>query len=125
MKIELTIGQTRAEGEFFDHPVARDLAGMLPLNLVFEDFNRVEKVAHLAWPLTLRGVPDADAPAPGEIGYYAPTQGLVLYYGRVGRWSGLVRMGRFTYDLHALRDLPDGSHIQIAAAPTRTSGEVR
>jgi hypothetical protein len=29
-------------------------------------------------------------------------------------------MGRFTYDLHALRDLPDGSRIQVTAAPPRT-----
>ncbi|MER5338585.1 hypothetical protein [Micromonospora sp. NPDC002717] len=35
----------------------------------------------------------------------------------------MVRMGRFTYDLNALRDMPDGSHVQIAAAPTRTSGD--
>ncbi|WP_238165469.1 cyclophilin-like fold protein [Kribbella caucasensis] len=115
------IGGTNAKGELFDHPVAHELAAMLPLSLVFEDFNQVEKVARLARPLTLRGVPGADAPMPGEIGYYAPSQGLVLYYGRVGRWPGLVRMGRFTYDLQALRDLPDGTRIQITAASTPNS----
>lgn len=118
MHIELAIGDARVEGELYDHPVARELAAALPLELVFKDFNRVEKVAPLDRPLTLRGVPDADAPEPGEIGYYAPTQGLVLYYDRPGRWPGLVRMGRFTYDLNALRELPDGSRIQITAAPT-------
>jgi hypothetical protein len=115
MRIELTIGADRVSGELFDHPVARELAGRLPLTLTFEDFNGVEKVARLDQPLTLRGVPEADAPAPGEIGYYAPTQRLVLYYGHVGRWPGLVRMGRFTHDLRALRDLPDGFTVEIAA----------
>lgn len=121
MKIELTINDTPIEGELYDHPVARELAEMLPLTLTFNDFNQVEKVARLDHPLTLTGVPDADAPAPGEIGYYAPTQSLVLYYERPGGWPGLVRMGYFTYDLSSLRDLPDGSRIEIAAAPTRTS----
>ncbi|SDD85978.1 Cyclophilin-like [Sanguibacter gelidistatuariae] len=120
MKIELTIDDTRVEAELNDHPVARELAQALPLDLVFNDFNQVEKVASLGRSLTLRGVPDADAPGPGEIGYYAPTQGLVLFYGSPGRWPGLVRMGRFSYDLSALRALPDGTRIHIALAPTDT-----
>lgn len=83
---------------------------------MFDDFNQVEKVAPLGRSLTLRGVPHADAPEPGEIGYYAPTHGLVLYYASRGRWPGLVRVGRFGYDLDALRQLPDGTRIRIAAA---------
>lgn len=121
MKIDMTINDTRAEAELYDHPVARELAEMLPLELVVNDFNEVEKVAPLGRPLTLRGVPEADAPEPGEIGYYAPTQGLVLYYGSPGRWPGLVRVGRFSYDLDALRNLPDGARIRIAVASTRAS----
>lgn len=117
MKIELTIDDTSVEAELYDHPVASELIEALPLDLVFNDFNRVEKVASLGRSLTLRGVPDADAPEPGEIGYYAPTQGLVLYYSSPGRWPGLVRMGRFSYNLNALRALPDGTRIHIAPAP--------
>jgi hypothetical protein len=116
MNIHLTIESETVPGELFDHPVAQELAGMLPLTLRFEDFNGVEKVATLRQGLTPRDVPDADAPAPGEIGYYAPTRGLVLYYGQVGRWPGLVRMGRFSYPLEALRALPDGFTATLAAA---------
>ncbi|MGO2541827.1 cyclophilin-like fold protein [Specibacter sp. AOP5-B1-6] len=118
MKIELTIDGGRVEAELYDHPVARELAGILPLDLVFNDFNQVEKVAALGRSLTLQGVPDADAPQPGEIGYYAPTQGLVLYYGSPGRWPGLVRMGRFSHDLDALRALPDGTGIHLSLVDT-------
>jgi hypothetical protein len=46
---------------------------------------------------------------------HVDTQRLVLYYGHVGRWPGLVRMGRFTHDLRVLRDLPDGFTVEIAA----------
>lgn len=116
MKIQLTIAGATVDGELYDHPVAHQLAGMLPITLAVDDFNQVEKVARLPQPLTLDGVPDADEPAPGEIGYHAPTQSLVLYYDRPGRWPGLVRMGRFSYDLDELRALPDGTRIEIAAA---------
>lgn len=116
MKLELMINDTLVEAELYDHPVAGELAERLPLTLVFNDFNQVEKVAHLDHPLTLLGVPEADAPAPGEIGYHAPTQGLVLYYGSPGRWPGLVRMGCCTYDLNFLRELSEGSRIKIAKA---------
>lgn len=118
MKIVLTIAETIIEAELYDHPVARELAGLLPLELIFNDFHQQEKVATLDRSLTLNGVPNADAPQPGEIGYYAPTQGLVLYYAGPGRWRGLVRMGRFDFDLDALRAFPDGTHIHIAAAQT-------
>lgn len=117
MRIELTIDGDAVEGVLYDHPVAHELADLLPLELAFEDFNRVEKVATLGHALTLRGVPDAGAPEPGEIGYYAPTRGFVLYYDSPGRWPGLVRLGRLDYDLERLRRLPDGARIRIAGAP--------
>jgi hypothetical protein len=30
-----------------------------------------------------------------ELGYYAPGQDLVLYYGDVGYFNGIIRIGRF------------------------------
>lgn len=116
MQITLQINDTQVAAELYDHPVAAELAALLPLELVFNDFNNVEKVAVPQQELQLRGVPDADAPSPGEIGYYHPTRGLVLYYDSPGRWPGLVRMGRFDYDLDALRKNPDGTRIRITAA---------
>lgn len=121
MQIELTINDTLVTGDLYDHPVARELFELLPLELTFNDFNQVEKVASLDHSLTLRDVPRADAPGPGEIGYYAPSQGLVLYYDSPGRWPGLVVMGRFEYDLDALRALPNGTRIRIAAKPSTQS----
>lgn len=118
MKIELTIAGNRVEAELYGHPVAQELAAMLPLDLIFNDFNQQEKVASLERSLTLRGVPAADAPEPGEIGYFAPTQGLALFYAKPGKWPGLVRMGRFDYELSAPRGLPDATSIHIAAVTT-------
>lgn len=116
MQIILTINNTEISAELYDNPVAEELARQLPLELTFHDYNNVEKVAILDEPLRLRDVPGPDAPAPGEIGYYSPDRGLVLYYESPGSWPGLVRLGRFDYDLTALRELADGTQIRITAA---------
>lgn len=94
--------------DLYANPVATDLAARMPFTATFVDFNGVEKVARLDAPLSIRGVPSADAPQPGEIGYYGPSHGLVLYYDKVGRWPGLVRIGRFQLPVEELQALPDG-----------------
>lgn len=113
-RIELTIDGQTVEGQLYDNPVAEQLAQLFPLELSFRDFNAVEKLALLLERIELRGVPGADKPEAGEIGFYAPGNTLVLYYESPGRWPGLVRVGRFDFDLSALRDLPDGTQIGFA-----------
>jgi hypothetical protein len=113
MRLRFTLPDAQFGGELYPNPVASDLATQLPLHLTFSDYNDVEKVASLPRALRVEGVPSGADPAPGEISYYAPTKGIVLYYGRVGRWPGIVRIGRFDLDLDVLRDLPDGTVIRI------------
>lgn len=91
------------------------------LGSLFGDFKSVEKLADLGREVRLRGVPDTNAPEAGEIGYYAPTRGLVLFYGSTGRWPGPVRMGHFSYGLDALRHIHDGTSIRIS--PVKDSGK--
>ncbi len=87
-----------------DNPTARDLIAQLPLTLDFRDFNGVEKIAKLPEPLTMKGVPKGDDPEPRDIGYYAPSGNLVLYYDDVGYWKGIVRLGAFEGDVDLIRD---------------------
>jgi hypothetical protein len=79
------------------------LIAQLPLKLSFRDFNGQEKVAHIPRPLSMRGMPKSADPRPGEIGYYAPTQELVLYYTDVGRFDGIARIGRFDGSIAAIK----------------------
>ena len=116
MKITLRIGDDSVSGKLYDNPVADQIAELLPFEADFDDFHEQEKLARLGRALSLRGVPRADEPRPGEIGYYAPGSSLVLYYASPGRWPGLVRVGRFDHPLDDLRALPDGTRITIAAA---------
>ena len=113
----ITIGDTTVPGRLWDNPAARDLAKRLPLTLTFSDYNAVEKTARLDPALTMDGMPAGDDPNPGEIGWYAPSGDLVLYYGDVGYWNGIARLGSF--DPSGVELLPDGPHdvtVTIAAA---------
>lgn len=117
MKITLHIGDNLVvDGELYNNPVADQVAELLPLEATFDDFHDQEKLTRLRRALNVSGVPRADEPQPGEIGYYAPGSSLVLYYASPGRWPGLVRIGRFDHPLDRLRALPDGTRIAIAAA---------
>ena len=96
--IRITIDGQTVTAHLADNPTARDLEDQLPVTLTFRDLNQVEKIAKLPRPLTMEGVPEGDDPEIADIGYYAPSQDLVLYYGDVGYWNGIARIGRFSND---------------------------
>ena len=87
----------QVSGVLDDTAVSRSLVAQLPpLELSFRDFGGQEKIATLPRPLDLSEAPaGSDAPAL-TVGYYAPDQGLVLYYESVGYYGGIVRLGTFT-----------------------------
>jgi hypothetical protein len=92
--IRITVGDQTFTAQLADNPTARDLVDQLPLTLRFRDFNGVEKIAKLPRPLTMDGVPAGADPEINDIGYYAPSGDLVLYYGDVGYFTGIVRICR-------------------------------
>jgi hypothetical protein len=94
-RIKVTFGDIVLAARLADNATARDLAGQLPLTLTFKDLNKVEKIAKLPRPLSMAGVPEGDDPDISDIGYYQPSGDLVFYYGDVGYWNGIVRIGRF------------------------------
>jgi hypothetical protein len=89
----------------------------LPLTLTISDFNQVEKVAELPRPLTTDGVPAGADPDINDIGYYAPSRSLVFYYGDVGYFNGIVRIGRLNdRDTPLIEQQPDGTAVMIEPA---------
>jgi hypothetical protein len=115
--IRIIIAGQPIQARLADNPTARELAKRLPMTLAFHDLNRLEKIATLPKPLTIEGVPDGDDPEVADIGYYAPSQDLVLYYGDVGYWNGIVRIGQFDSDQLALvQNQPDGFDVTIENA---------
>jgi hypothetical protein len=115
-RITVTIGEHSYPATLADNPTARDLVTQLPLTLSFADFNRVEKIATLPQRLTMQGVPAGADPEINDIGYYSPGNNLVLYYGDVGYWNGIVRLGRLPQGMTDIARQPDGFTATIALA---------
>ncbi len=98
----IVVGDTVLTGHLFDNAAARDLAAQLPLTVTFRDLNAVEKTAPLPRKLMVDGMPAGDDPRVGDLGYWAPDGDLVLYYGDVGYWTGIMRLGEIDGDVQAI-----------------------
>lgn len=115
--IRITVAGQSIPAQLADNPTAGELAQRLPITLAFRDLNHVEKIAALAIPLTTKGAPPGADPDVADIGYYAPSHDVVLYYGDVGYWNGIIRIGQFDpHQLHLVQNLPDGFDVTIENA---------
>jgi hypothetical protein len=115
--IRITVGDQTISAQLTDNATARDLVAQLPLTLNIRDFNGVEKIAALPRPLTMNGVPAGDDPDVNDIGYYAPSNDLVFYYGEVGYFNGIVRIGQASsVDIDLIERQRDGTQITIEQA---------
>ena len=114
--VRVTVGDQDFAGELYDNPTAHDLAEQLPLTITMDDLHRLEKTGRLPRPLTTDGVPAGADPEINEIGYYAPGRNLVLYYGDVGYYNGIIRIGRFVDAIDAIADQPDGVSVTVERA---------
>ena len=114
--IRITFGDTELTARLYDNATARDLAAQLPLTLTFRDHNNVEKTAPLPRELSLEGAPEGHDPAAGDIGYWAPGGDLVFYYGDVGFWNGIVRIGEFDGEMDAIERQSDDFSVAIERA---------
>ncbi|KRF39986.1 hypothetical protein ASH01_19540 [Terrabacter sp. Soil811] len=104
MKIVITVGEKGFGAVLTDSAAARDLLRQLPVTVGMVDHGGVEKTGPLPTPLSLDGQPDGADPDVGDVGYYAPGNDLVLYYGDQSYYPGIVVLGR----------LDEGAAAQIA-----------
>jgi hypothetical protein len=98
MKISIAIGSQRFAATIFDSAAGRDLLAQLPLTIDMTDHGSVEKTGPLPSPLSTAGQPDGADPDAGEVGYYAPGNDLVFYYGEQSYYPGIVIIGRLDGD---------------------------
>ena len=72
---------------------SRDLIEQLPVTLQMQDHGSVEKTGRLAQSLSLEGQPSGADPDVADVGYYAPGNDLVFYYGDQSYYPGIVVLG--------------------------------
>jgi hypothetical protein len=101
MKISIAVGEERFQATLLDSAAGRDLIAQLPLTVAMTDHGSVEKTGPLPSPLSLDGQPDGADPDVGDVGYYAPGNDLVLYYGDQSYYPGIVVIGRLDGDAAA------------------------
>lgn len=101
-----------AEGQtytivLYETPAADALYDMLPLELTFEDFNSVEKIADLpeGQRLPTEGEPDGFDPSAGDFCLYAPWGNLSLFYQDFRYSNGLVSLGRLESGIEGIASL--------------------
>ena len=116
MQIQITIGDQKFGATLEDSAAARDLAAQLPVTVDMVDHGGVEKTGPLPSPLSTEGQPEGADPEVGDVGYYAPGNDLVLYYGDQSYFPGIVVLGRLDGDAAArIADL-DGPVTATVAA---------
>jgi hypothetical protein len=116
-RILVTIGDEQFEMTLDGSAAARDLIDQLPVTLRMHDHGAVEKTGLLPEPLSVKGQPSGADPEVADIGYYAPGNDLVFYYGDQSYFPGIVVLGRM--DERAAERLAsmDGSITATVALP--------
>ena len=109
MRIQINIGGQRFGASLADSAAARDLVAQLPVTIDMVDHGGVEKTGPLPSPLSLKGQPEGADPEVGDLGYYAPGNDLVLYYGDQSYFPGVVILGRLEGDAAQRISELDGS----------------
>jgi hypothetical protein len=94
MKIHIAFNGQDFTATLHDNPTARDLASMLPLDLIIDDYANNEKIAYLPRKLTEEGSAPFTNEAPGDLCYYSPWGNLAFFYAGYRYSSGLIRLGR-------------------------------
>ncbi|WP_246209932.1 cyclophilin-like fold protein [Nocardioides piscis] len=103
--LEITVDGQRIRAILDDSPASRDLLAQLPQTVEMTDHGGVEKTGPLRTPLSLDGQPAGADPDVGDLGYYAPGNDLVLYYGDQSYFPGIVVLGKL--EDNAVRRIAD------------------
>ncbi|MFT4295159.1 MAG: cyclophilin-like fold protein [Micropruina sp.] len=114
--IRIAIGDRVLSASLSDNPTARSLVDQLPMTTAFEDYSGQEVIGTPPTPLTMAGMPSGADPEVGDIGYYAPSGVVVLYYADVGYFPGIARIGRIEGDLSAIKGWSGSVRVTIERA---------
>ncbi len=92
-KAKLTIDGQEFDVTLYDTPAANALYDMLPIELTFEDFNGIEKIAYMDDELPTDGEPEEFDPDVGDLCLYAPWGNLSIFYNDFRNSNGLISLG--------------------------------
>lgn len=104
-KVKLTIDGQEFDVTLYDTPAANALYDMLPLELTFEDFNGIEKIAYVDNELPTEGEPDEFDPDVGDLCLYAPWGNLSIFYKDFRNSNGLISLRHIDSDISTITNM--------------------
>lgn len=99
--------------ELEQNPAADALCELLPMELTFEDFNSVEKIAYPSEALNIEGAPDSCDPDVGDLCFYAPWGNLSFFYQDFRHSESLVPLGTTVSGLEYLERLDTVDSVTV------------
>ncbi|MDV7090408.1 cyclophilin-like fold protein [Rhodococcus opacus] len=117
MQIRLRIGASEATARLYDNATARDFASLLPVTITLHDLGGREKAGPL--PRELADGRGQSSYRAGQLGYWAPSNDLAIYYREDGFTipdPGIVMIGEIDTGLDAITDADGTDTLTITAA---------
>ncbi len=117
MQIRLSTGAGYVTARLYDNATARDFASLLPLTLTVHDLGGREKAGTL--PRELTDGQGRSGYRAGQLGYWAPSHDLAVYYLEDGfriPSPGIVMIGEIESGLDAITADTAGTTLTITAA---------
>lgn len=115
-KLKLVIEGQVFDVTLYDTPAANSLYDMLPLDLTFEDFNGVEKIAYLDNELTTEGEPDGCDPDVGDLCLYAPWGNLSIFYNDFRYSNSLIKLGHIDSGMDIISSMDEDFSASLEKA---------
>lgn len=106
-KLKLIIAGQELNVTLYDTPTADALYDMLPIELSFEDFNGVEKIAYMDNDLPTEGEPDGCDPDVGDFCLYAPWGNLSIFYNDFRYSNSLIKLGHLDSGMDIIRNIQE------------------
>ncbi|MCR0265633.1 cyclophilin-like fold protein [[Clostridium] innocuum] len=113
-KVKLTIDGQEFDVTLYDTPAANALYDMLPLELIFEDFNGIEKIAYMDNELPTEGEPDEFDPDIGDLCLYAPWGNLSIFYKDFRNSNGLISLGHIDSGMEVISSMNEDFSVTLS-----------
>lgn len=112
-RIKLTVNGNEVFVRLDDNVASREFLDMLPLTLMFEDFNRTEKIATLPDELSTEGLPSGYIPKVGDFSYYAPWGNISVFYKDFKYSNSLYKLGTIESGTEILENMNGEFEVTI------------
>lgn len=115
-KVKLTIDGQEFDVTLYDTPTANALYDMLPLELAFEDYNGIEKIAYIDNELPTEGEAEEFDPDVGDLCLYVPWGNLSIFYKDFRHSNGLISLGHIDSGMDIISGMNENFSVLLEKA---------